>query len=128
MSNPQGDTGGALGHQTPPPSKGKEKYPPAPKKPTEEEGHKPTHHTTTMAAFNIAKEHKYTMMFKRYICLWQLNIVSSLCVRRSMMLTDFFTPCLNYRERTPPSFWPLTPDCPNNFENGKFILPLGQLV
>ena len=46
-----------------------------------------------------------------------------------MTLTDFSTPaCLNYRELTPPSFWPLTPDCPDNFENGKFVLPLGQLV
>jgi hypothetical protein len=24
--------------------------------------------------------------------------------------------------------WPLTPDCPNNYENGKFMLPLGTLV
>jgi hypothetical protein len=24
--------------------------------------------------------------------------------------------------------WPLTPDCPKNFENGKFTLSLGQLV
>ena len=45
-----------------------------------------------------------------------------------MMLTDFFTPCLNYRERTPPSIWPLMPDCLDNFENGKFVLPLGQLI
>jgi hypothetical protein len=45
-----------------------------------------------------------------------------------MMLIDFSTPCLNYRERTLPLVWPLTPDCPDNFENGKFMLPLGTLL
>ena len=44
------------------------------------------------------------------------------------MLIDFSTPLLNYRPRTPSSVWPLTPDCPDNFENGKFMLHLGQLV
>ena len=45
------------------------------------------------------------------------------------MLTDFSTPsCLNYRPPTLPSVWPLTPYCPNNFKNGKFMLPLGQLI
>jgi hypothetical protein len=69
MSNPQGDTGGAPGHQTPPPSKGKGQCPPTPKKPTEEEGDKPAHLITEeWAAFNIAEEHKYTAAFERYIC------------------------------------------------------------
>jgi hypothetical protein len=69
MSNPQGDTGGAPGHQTPPPSKGKGQCPPTPKKPIEEEGDKPAHLITEKwAAFNIAEEHKYTAAFKRYIC------------------------------------------------------------
>jgi hypothetical protein len=69
MSNRQGDTRGAPGHQTPPPSKGKGKCPPAPKKPAEEEGDKPAHLTTDeWAAFNIAEEHKYIMAFERYIC------------------------------------------------------------
>ena len=46
-----------------------------------------------------------------------------------MILTYFCTPpYLNYRPQTPPLVWPLTPDCPDNFENGKFMLPLGQLV
>jgi hypothetical protein len=68
MSNPQGDIGGASGHQTPPLSKGKGQCPPAPNKPTEEEGDKPAHLTMEeWAAFNIAKEHMYTMMFQRYI-------------------------------------------------------------
>jgi hypothetical protein len=45
-----------------------------------------------------------------------------------MALTDLSTPCLNYREQTPPSIWGLTLDCPENFENGKFMVPLGQLI
>ena len=46
-----------------------------------------------------------------------------------IMLTDFSTPpCLNYKTRTLPSVWPLTPDCHDKFENGKFMLPLGQLL
>jgi hypothetical protein len=68
-SNRQGDTRGAPGHQTPPPSKGKGKCPPALKKPAEEEGDRPAHLTTEeWVAFNIAEEHKYTTVFKRYIC------------------------------------------------------------
>ena len=44
------------------------------------------------------------------------------------MLIDFCTPFLDYRERTPLSIWPLSPDCLDNFENDKFMLSLGQLV
>ena len=45
------------------------------------------------------------------------------------MLADFFTPPgLKYRPRTPVVVWPLSLDCPNNYEHGKFMLPLGQLV
>jgi hypothetical protein len=55
-SNRQGDTGGAPSHQTPPPSKGKGKCPPVPKKPAEEEGDKPAHFTIEeWAVFNIAE-------------------------------------------------------------------------
>ena len=47
-----------------------------------------------------------------------------------MMLTDFFysLSCLNYSLPAPPSIWGLGEDCPVNFENGKFMLPLGKLV
>ena len=45
-----------------------------------------------------------------------------------MMLIDFSTPCLKYGLGTPPSIWGLGEDCPVNFENGKFMLPLGELV
>ena len=47
-----------------------------------------------------------------------------------MMLTDFFhsLSCLNYSLPTSPSIWGLGEDCPVNFENGKFMLPLGELV
>jgi hypothetical protein len=68
-ATPQGDTGDALGHQTPPPSKDKGQCPPALKKHTEEEGDKPAHLTTEeWAVLNVAEEHKYTMAFQRYIC------------------------------------------------------------
>jgi hypothetical protein len=42
-----------------------------------------------------------------------------------MMLTA--PPGLNYRPPTLPGGW-LSLDCPGHFENGKFMLPLGQLV
>jgi hypothetical protein len=67
-SNPQGGTGGDLGHQTPPLSLSKGKCPPVPKKP-EEEGDKPAQLTDVeWAMWNVAKEYQYTMVFKRYIC------------------------------------------------------------
>ena len=44
------------------------------------------------------------------------------------MLIDFSTPCLKYGLGTLPSIWGLGEDCPDNFENGKFMLPFGQLV
>jgi hypothetical protein len=48
------------------------------------------------------------------------------------MLAAFFTPehlkpqCL--RPKTPLSIWPLSDDCLDNYEHGKFMLTLGQLV
>jgi hypothetical protein len=45
------------------------------------------------------------------------------------MLADFFSPqCLKHRPPTPVLIWPLSDDCPNNYEHGKFMVTLGQLV
>jgi len=45
------------------------------------------------------------------------------------MLAAFFTPpSLKYRPQTPVSIWPLSPDYPDNYVHGKFMVPLGQLV
>lgn len=45
------------------------------------------------------------------------------------MITDL-TPCLNYMPPTQQaSFWhPTDEDCPDKYENGKMMLPIGQLV
>ena len=59
MNDPQGDTGGAPGNETPPPSgpKGIGQCPLASKKPKMEDEEKPVHLTTKeWAAFNIAEE------------------------------------------------------------------------
>jgi hypothetical protein len=71
-SNPQVGIGGAPGNKTPPPSgpkEGKGQCPPAPKKPTEEEGGILGNITMkSWATFNIANEFRYSMMFEGYIC------------------------------------------------------------
>jgi len=69
MSDPQGDTRGALGNETPPPSgpKGIGQCPPAPKKPTVEDEDKPAHLTTEQwAAYQIAEDFNNTTAFDRY--------------------------------------------------------------
>jgi hypothetical protein len=45
------------------------------------------------------------------------------------MLADFFTPqYLKHRPLTPMSICPLSYDFPNNYEHGKVMVTLGQLV
>ena len=64
MSIPQGDTGGAPGNETWPPSKGTGQCPPAWKKPTKEVDDKPAHLATEQwAAYKIAEE--FTTTFDR---------------------------------------------------------------
>jgi hypothetical protein len=128
MSNPQGDIGAALGIVTPPardPKEDTRQCPPVPRKPTEEEETIPAHHTkASWAATVIAKEHQSPAMFERYA-----SGKHSQCIIYTEMLADFFTPqYLKHRPPTPVSIWPLSDDCPNNYEHGKVMVTLGQLV
>ena len=45
------------------------------------------------------------------------------------MLAEFFAPeSLKYKVPSPVSVWPLSDDCPDNYEHGKLMVTLGQLV
>ena len=57
-----------------------------------------------------------------------IRIHDSKCCIQIYSKLSSYNPCLNYRPPTLPSCWPLSDDCPDNYEHGMFMLTLGQLV
>ena len=128
-SNPHGDTGASSGTVTPPANDPKEhtrQCPPTPRKPIEEEeaididGHT----KVSRAVTSTAKEYESSTKSRRYDSGYHSH--SRAYVE---MLAEFLSPePLKYRPPSLVYFWPISDDCPDNYEHGKLMVTLGQLV
>jgi hypothetical protein len=93
------------------------------RKPIEEEGTIPAHHTmASWAAAIIAKEYQSSTKFERYAFGKH-----SQSIIYTEMLAVFFTPqYLKHRPPTLVSIWQLLDECPDNYEHGKFMVTMAS--
>lgn len=126
LSNPEEDAGAAPGAVTPPasdPNEDTRQCPPALTKPRDQEDIIDGLTKLECMVIALSKEYISSTKYDRYDFANQLSF-SRACAE---MLAGFFT-TKYLRAPLLVSIWPLSDDCPDNYEYGKFMLTKGQLV
>jgi len=90
----------------------------------DEEEAMPLNHTKlSWVAYQIANKHPYSTMFERFATCEYSQSIIQLEMKAAFSLPNILSPGV-----APPSIWGLSDYCPNNYEHGKFMMTLDDLL